>query len=104
MAQQRFRKTRFAWAKNPGETERIWRLIPGRLYMSPESYVLLLIGCWLLLASTTLWGILRVTRRHYLEYPDAETDLSAQPIEQPDEAAYARFQLLNQTVGAMIVI
>lgn len=72
--------------------------------MSPVYYVLLLIGSWLLLASTTLWGILRVTRRHYLEFPHAETDLPTQPIEQQDEPAYARVQLLNQAQRAMIVI
>lgn len=33
--------------------------------MSPESYVLLLISCWLLLASALLWGMLRIGRRHY---------------------------------------
>lgn len=33
--------------------------------MSPESYVLLLISCWLLLASALLWGMLRIARRHY---------------------------------------
>ena len=47
--------------------------------MSPESYVLLLIGCWLLLASTTLWGILRVTRRHYLEPVENLSDPEPQP-------------------------
>lgn len=33
--------------------------------MSPESYVLLLISCWLLLAAALLWGMLRIARRHY---------------------------------------
>lgn len=45
--------------------------------MSPESYVLLLISCWLLLAAALLWGMLRIARRHYatngLEDCEAET-------------------------------
>ncbi|MGY4531937.1 hypothetical protein ACVW0Y_001053 [Pseudomonas sp. TE3786] len=33
--------------------------------MPPESIVLLLIGTWLLVAAATLWGMLRIARRHH---------------------------------------
>lgn len=48
--------------------------------MSPESYVLLLVSCWLLLASALLWGMLRISRRHYpaLDHSDASADAAAQ--------------------------
>lgn len=52
--------------------------------MSPESYVLLLIGCWLLLASTTLWGILRISRRHYLETGETLGEAAVEPSSEPE--------------------
>lgn len=33
--------------------------------MPPESIILLLIGTWLLVAAATLWGMLRIARRHH---------------------------------------
>ena len=73
--------------------------------MSPESYVLLLIGCWLLLASSTLWGILRITRRHYLalelDHSDAPTDATPQPTEQ-HEPAYVGLRLFGLRLKAVL--
>ncbi|QIB49587.1 hypothetical protein [Pseudomonas sp. OIL-1] len=72
--------------------------------MSPESYVLLLIACWLLLASSTLWGILRVTRRHYLEHPDTANE----PISEQDLAhrnpARPRLWLITKGFRLLIAI
>ena len=33
--------------------------------MPPESIILMLIGTWLLVAAATLWGMLRIARRHH---------------------------------------
>lgn len=74
--------------------------------MSPESYVLLLIGCWLLLASSTLWGILRISRRHYLErgYSDAQTDRPPEPTQQGHELAHTDFQFSSLRLRATTAI
>ncbi|QJD60514.1 hypothetical protein HG264_17335 [Pseudomonas sp. gcc21] len=66
--------------------------------MSPASYVLLLIGCWFLLASTTLWGILRVTRRHYLELPDTENEPTPVPDIVHNEPTDVRSPLLEKGI------
>ncbi|WP_150302764.1 hypothetical protein [Pseudomonas saliphila] len=74
--------------------------------MSPESYVLLLIGCWLLVASSTLWGILRISRRHYLEldYSETQTDLPPEPTEPGNEPAYRGFQFSSLRLRATTAI
>jgi hypothetical protein len=33
--------------------------------MPPQSIILMLIGTWLLVAAATLWGMLRIARRHH---------------------------------------
>lgn len=70
--------------------------------MSPESYVLLLIGCWLLLASTTLWGILRVTRRHYLEPVENLSDPEPQPVHQPQTRQRTRVRAPDPAFANLI--
>jgi hypothetical protein len=50
--------------------------------MPPESMILLLIGTWLLVAAATLWGMLRIARRHHNAHYH-QNHPQPQPVQRP---------------------